>query len=93
MVEGDMKHDPNQKKGQGISELYWDMVSDDHEVVAVLCSSTMFDPFKVRSFGLWNPDSCQSMHFKPPHHFVSNLEVHMAPLEVFLYLKMILFFK
>ena len=46
MIEGDMKNDPDQQKDQGYQsyiEIWFQTVTS---------SSAMFDPFKVRSFGL-----------------------------------------
>ena len=69
------------------------MVPDNHYVVATHSSSTVLDTISVRVIHLSYSGTCQSMYFKCTHNFIGHLDVHMAPLKVFLYLKEILFFQ
>jgi hypothetical protein len=69
------------------------MVLGTYQFTTFLHSSSILDIISIKEAGFSHFGIYQSIYFKPKYEFICNLVTHMAPLEVFLYLKEILLFK
>jgi hypothetical protein len=69
------------------------MVLENYQFTIFLHSSIILDIVSIKAAGFSYSGIYQSISSKPEYEFICNPITHMDPLEVFLYLKDILFFK
>jgi hypothetical protein len=93
MTKEDIQSGGNEQVNQGHHDYIELWFQETYQFTTFLHSSTILDIISIKAVGFSYSGIYQSISFKLEYEFICNLVMHMAPLEVFLYLKEILFFK
>ena len=77
----------------GASVLYWALVIENKQDGASLYSSAVLDTISIKEVDLSYYGTYQSINYKLAYEFIFHSSIYKAPLEVFICLKDIFFFK